>query len=183
MLSVKTPTRGEWVMKTRELTLGALLAAMAILIPAAFAGILTITIPPFTATLMSHVPVFLAMLINPMVAALVGVASAIGFFIKLGLPYVAARALMHAVVGYMGAVMIKKGRSFQTALTATMPVHAILEGLVVIPFIGFDFHKVIVVVAIGTAIHHGIDSVISFAFAKALRLDKYFRAIGIHGTN
>lgn len=170
-------------MKTRELTLGSLLAAMAILIPAAFAGVLTITLPPFTATLMSHVPVFLAMLLNPMVAALVGVASAIGFFIKMGLPYVAARALMHAIVGYMGASMIKKGSSFQTALMATLPVHAILEGLVVIPFFGFNLYKIIVVVAVGTALHHAVDGVISYAFAKALRLEKYFKTIEAPSMN
>lgn len=170
-------------MKTRELTLGALLAAMAILIPAAFAGVLTITIPPFTATLMSHVPVFLAMLLNPMVAALVGVASAIGFFIKMGLPYVAARALMHGVVGYMGASMIKKGSSFQAALWATLPVHAILEGIVVIPFFGFNLHKIIVVVVVGTALHHVVDGIISYAFAKALRLEKYFKTIEANGMN
>ena len=66
-------------MKVKELVLGALLTALALLIPLAFGGILGITIPPFSATLASHVPVMLAMLVNPLVAFVVGAGSAFGF--------------------------------------------------------------------------------------------------------
>jgi niacin transporter len=155
-------------MKTRELTMGALLSAMAFLIPIAFGGFLMVTIPPFTATIMSHVPLFLAMLVSPLAAVMVGVVSAIGFFIKLG-AVVGARALMHAVVGFVGAVMIKKGYSFPVALTAALPFHAVLEGLVVIPFFGFNLYKIFIVVALGTAIHHVIDSVIAVFLANAIK--------------
>ncbi|HHY80897.1 MAG TPA: ECF transporter S component, partial [Thermoanaerobacter sp.] len=66
-------------MKTREITIGGLLAALSLIIPLAFGGVLGIVIPPFSATLASHVPVMLAMLISPATAVFVGVVSAIGF--------------------------------------------------------------------------------------------------------
>ena len=155
-------------MKTRELTLGALLTAMALLIPLAFGGFLSITVPPFTATLMSHVPLFLAMLISPAAAVMVGIVSAVGFFIKLG-AVVGARALMHAVVGYVGARMIKKGYSYPAALAAALPFHALLEGISVIPFFGLNLYKIFVVVALGTAIHHVVDGAIAIFLAKAIK--------------
>lgn len=155
-------------MKTRELTIGALLSAMALLIPLAFGSFLMISIPPFTATIMSHVPLFLAMLVSPMVAVMVGLVSALGFLIKLG-PVIALRALMHAVVGYIGATAIKKGYNYTYALGISMPFHALLEGIVVIPFYGFNIYKIFVVVALGTAIHHTIDSVIAVFIAEILK--------------
>ncbi|MDP3486359.1 MAG: ECF transporter S component, partial [Bacillota bacterium] len=71
-------------MNTKELLYGALLTALALMIPLLFRGWLQIVIPPFTATLGSHVPVMLAMFVSPLVAALVGVGSAVGFLITLG---------------------------------------------------------------------------------------------------
>ncbi|QCX33004.1 ECF transporter S component [Caloramator sp. E03] len=158
-------------MKIRELTIGALLSAMALLIPLAFGGFLMVSIPPFTATIMSHVPLFLAMIVSPMAAVMVGLVSAIGFLIKLG-PIVAARALMHAVVGYVGAVAIKKGYNLSIALAISMPFHALLEAIVVIPFYGFNLYKIFIVVALGTAIHHTVDSVIAVFIAEALKKAK-----------
>lgn len=160
-------------MKTKELTTGAMLAAMAMIIPLAFGGFLSITIPPFTATIMAHMPIFLAMLINPLTAVLVGIASALGFFLKLG-PIVGLRALMHAVVGYIGAVLIRKGFKFPVVLAITMPIHALLEAIVVIPFFGFNIYKICIVVAVGTALHHTVDSIISVAFAGFLRSTHVF---------
>jgi niacin transporter len=155
-------------MKTRELTLGAMLSAITLLITFVFAGFLMVSLPPFTATIMSHVPLFLAMLVSPLVAVMVGLVSALGFFIKLG-AVVGARALMHAIIGYIGAVLIKKGISFPKVLAIVMPFHAILEALVVVPFFVYSLEKIIIVVAIGTALHHIVDSVIAVFFAKVLK--------------
>lgn len=161
-------------MKTKELVIAALLSAMALLIPLAFGGFLMVSIPPFTATIMSHVPLFLSMLISPLAAVMVGLVSALGFFIKLG-PIVGSRALMHAIVGFVGAKLIKRGLPYPAALGITLPIHAILEALVVIPFMGLNLYKVLVVVALGTAIHHAVDSAIAVFFAgvlkKALKLN------------
>ncbi|SHF61442.1 niacin transporter [Caldanaerobius fijiensis DSM 17918] len=153
-------------MKAREITIGGLLTALSILIPLAFGGVLGIVIPPFSATLASHVPVMLAMLISPSTAVFVGIGSAIGFLIKLG-PIIAARAAVHAAFGYVGAKMIQKGYSFPVALAAILPIHAVLEAVVVMPF-GFDFYKAFVVIGIGTMIHHTIDSLIAIAVFYAL---------------
>ena len=42
-------------MDTREVVYGALLTALALLIPLAFGGFLSVMIPPFSATIASHV--------------------------------------------------------------------------------------------------------------------------------
>jgi len=163
--------------KTKEITIGGLLAALSLIIPLAFGGVLGIVIPPFSATLASHVPVMLAMLISPATAVFVGIVSAIGFLIKLG-PVIAARAAVHAVFGYVGAKMIQRGYSFPVALAVTLPIHAVLEAIVVIPF-GFDFYKAFVVVGIGTMIHHTIDSAIALALFYALNPILKFKAVDI----
>ncbi|MFZ5945476.1 MAG: ECF transporter S component [Bacillota bacterium] len=148
-------------MKARELVLGALLTALALLIPLAFGGFLGVTIPPFSATLASHVPVMLAMMVSPFAAFVVGAGSAFGFLIKLG-PVIAARAAMHAIFPVIGAYLIKRGYSFKMVLAITLPIHALSEALVVLPF-GFTLYKAGVVIGIGTALHHSIDSLIALA--------------------
>ena len=57
-----------------------LLIALAIIIPVIFSGIKVI-IGPFTATPASRVPMFVAMMISPMVAIVVGIGSTIGFLL------------------------------------------------------------------------------------------------------
>ncbi len=148
-------------MKTRELALGALLAALAVVIPLAF-GFLRVTIPPWTGTLTSHVPTMLAMFISPMVALAVGLASGVGFLLATGTAYVAARALTHALWGLLGALLYKRGMKPWLVLTVILPIHALLEALVVLPF-GFTLNQAFVVVGVGTAIHHVVDSAITLA--------------------
>jgi len=151
---------------TKELLYGALLTALALLIPLVFRGWLQIVIPPFSATLGSHVPVMLAMFISPIVAALVGVGSTIGFLITLG-PIVAARAAVHIFFPFAGAFLLRKGRKPWQVLALVAPLHALGEALVVIPF-GFTPYSAIVVVGIGTLLHHSADAVITLMFSSAL---------------
>ncbi len=69
----------------KELVYGAVLTAVALAIPLAFQGWLQISLPPFSATLGSHIPSMLAMAISPpWVAALVGLGSSLGFLLTLG---------------------------------------------------------------------------------------------------
>jgi len=152
--------------QVHELLYGALLAALAILIPTAFSGWLQVYIPPFSATLGSHVPTMLAMLISPQVAALVGIGSSLGFWFTLG-PVVAARAAVHILVGIMGGVLVRRGYKDIGALTLTALPHACGEALVVMLF-GFDLYTALVVVGIGTLLHHAVDSVITLAIAGSL---------------
>jgi niacin transporter len=126
--------------KIRQMVYAGLLTAMAMIIPIQF-GFLRIVIPPFTATLAAHVPMMLAMLISPPVAAVVGIGSTIGFLIT-GMPAtVVARAATHIVVGYIGAKIIMKNQSYIKAAIITAPIHGILEAIVVIPFIGFNLYQ------------------------------------------
>ncbi len=152
-------------MNTKKLTVTALLTGLAIIIP--FAVFFKVVIPPFTATLGSHVPMFISMLLGPQVAILVGLGSAFGFFLNLG-PLVGARALMHIPIGVLGAYLIKKGMSYTKASIITAPIHGILEALVVIPFIGLDVYKLLVITCIGTILHHGVDAFIANVIIKVL---------------
>jgi niacin transporter len=149
----------------RTLTITALLTAFAIIIPIQF-GFLSVKIPPFSATIASHVPMFLAMLLGPGAAVFVGIGSALGFFMTLG-PVVGTRAAMHAVVGLTGALLIKKGVDFKKVVDFTAPIHAILEAIVVIVLTG-RIEFALVTVGIGTFIHHFIDGTISFALIKTM---------------
>lgn len=146
-------------MKTQKMVLTGLLMALAIIIPVVFGSFLRINFPPFSATLASHVPVFLSMFLGPFAAAAVAVGSAIGFFITSP-AVIAARAFMHLGVAVVGAYMLKSGRSYWTTIIVTAPIHGLLESLIVIPF-GFSLYQSFVVVGIGTMLHHTVDAFIT----------------------
>ncbi len=154
-------------MKSVDVAVSAVLAALALAIPLFFRGTLQIVIPAigYSATLASHVPVMLSAVFGPLVAAIVGIASTLGFLLTLG-PVVAARASTHIVWGVATAIAIGKGMSFSKALFLVgLPIHALLEGLVVIPF-GVPWEGALINV-VGTAIQHVIDSIISILVVKA----------------
>ncbi|MDK2784142.1 MAG: niacin transporter [Bacillota bacterium] len=161
-------------MRVRDIIYGALLTGLSLLIPLAFGNYLRVYLPPFSATLASHVPVMLAMLVSPAAAMLVGAGSAVGFLMVMG-PVIAARAAVHMLFGLAGALLIKQGRSFRTALLASAPIHALGEALVVLPF-GFTSYEALVLVGIGTLLHHAADAVISLAVASSLRLSSFLHA-------
>ena len=162
-------------MRTVEVALAGMFAALALAIPFAFRGTLQFIVPGtgYTATLASHVPVMLSAVVGPLVSAIVGFASTLGFFVTLG-PVVAARASTHILWGVATAFAIKKGMSFPKALfLVALPLHAIPEGLVVIPF-GFTY-QIALFNMVGAAAHHTIDSMISIAVLRAARplLDRF----------
>jgi niacin transporter len=150
-------------MKSREIAIGGLLTALALLIPFVFRGTpLQLVIPTlqYSATFASHVPSMLSMLVSPVVAGMVGLGSSIGFTITLN-PVVGARAFTHAIWGVMGAVMIRRSVPFWLALLVALPIHAVGEGIAV-ALLGPGFHAGMLVTA-GTVVHHVIDSAISLA--------------------
>lgn len=68
-------------MRTREIALGGLLTALALIIPFAFRGTpLQLFIPAFqySATFASHVPSMLSIVVSPLAAAMVDLSSTIG---------------------------------------------------------------------------------------------------------
>ena len=151
----------------KELLYGALLTGLALLIPLVFQGWLQVYIPPFSATIGSHVPSMLAMTISPWAAVLVGIGSSFGFLITLG-PLVAARAMVHIAFGLVGALLIRRGFKLWQALLLVLPIHALGEALVVMPF-GLGWYQALVVVGIGTVLHHAADGVITVVLEGALR--------------
>lgn len=143
-----------------------MLTALAIVIPLTF-GFLKVQLGPFSATLASHVPLFIAMLLGPGAAVMVGLGSTMGFLVSAPL-VVAARAFMHVFVGLAGALMLKKGMDFKKVVAIIAPIHGILEAVAVIPF-GFTMYKILVVVGVGTVLHHLVDGTIAFSLIKALQ--------------
>jgi niacin transporter len=157
-------------MKAKELAIGGLLTALSLMIPLVFGQYFRIYVPPFSATLASHVPLFLSMLISPGVAIMVGLASALGFLIATT-PVIAARAFMHVFVGLAGAIMVQRGMPYYQVLLLVLPLHAALEALVVIPF-GFDVFTWGVVVGVGTGLHHLVDAAISLVLVQTLGINR-----------
>lgn len=154
--------------KSVQTALGGLFIALSLAIPLGFRGVLQFTIPAvgYSATLASHVPVMLSMVLGPTFAGLVGFGSTIGFFITLG-SVVGARAATHILWGVAGAYALKRGMSFSKVLfIIALPLHAIPEGLVVLPF-GIPWEGALIN-AVGGALHHTADSLISLAILKVV---------------
>ncbi len=156
-------------MKTnlKKMVISSLLIAMSIIIPVIF-PFLRVYIPPFSATLASHVPMFIAMFLGPFEAAVVGIGSVVGFLFAIGDPIVAMRASSHIVVGYIGAKMIMKKMSYGKVVAFTAPIHGVFEGLVVLIFTG-NIVLSIVVTGIGTIIHHVVDGLISLPIIRIIQ--------------
>ncbi|HHW07820.1 MAG TPA: ECF transporter S component [Clostridia bacterium] len=157
-------------MKARELALGGLLTAFSLLIPLALGPYLRVIVGPFSATVASHVPLFLGALISPLVAAIVGAASAFGFLLTMG-PVIAARAASHVVVGLVAGLVLQRQKPFYLAILVSLPVHAGLEALIVIPF-GFSVYDWGLVVGVGTGLHHLVDGALTLAVIRLLGLDR-----------
>ena len=88
----------------KRLTISALLIAMGIIFPMVMPRI---TIGPASFTLASHVPVFIAMFISPVVAIAVSLGTGFGFFLS-ATPIIALRALSHLIFAVIGAVILQK---------------------------------------------------------------------------
>ena len=176
-------------MKPRDIAYGAVLTALGIMIPVTFGSTLRVLIPPFSATIASHVPVLLSMLISPAVAVMVGLSTAIGFLLSYGATslgfMITARAATHAIWALAGALMIKKGASYTSALVATAPLHGFLEVVAVLLMamvFGLPLTSgtgvaapdatvatVALILLFGTMAHHAVDSAIAWVVAKAAR--------------
>lgn len=157
-------------MKARELVLGGLFTALSLLIPLVLGPYLRVIVGPFSATLASHVPLFLGAFISPWVGMIVGAASAFGFLITMG-PVIAARAASHILVGWVAGIILQRKKPFSLAILASLPVHAGLEALIVIPF-GFSVYDWGLVVGVGTALHHLVDGALALAVIRLLGLDR-----------
>lgn len=172
--------------KTKDMVTTALLIAIGIIIPIHF-GFLRVMLPPaFTATIMAHVPIFIAMFISPVSALLTSIGTTLGFAFSGLSPVVTARAGSHIVFALVGAFMIKKNANLVAVGTVTAILHALFEALTVYLFLSMGwstaqgdnsyFAIAFYTTGIGTIIHDLIDFVIACiigtALAKAKMLPK-----------
>lgn len=175
--------------KIKIMTIAALLSAIGIVIPT-FSPF-KILLEPASFTLASHVPIFIAMFISPLVGAFVALVTSLGFFLTFP-PVVGLRALSHILFVVIGALILKKQtrilQSFsKTAIFAFLIsiIHALAEVVVVSYFYfggsfqgkslppiyqekGFVF-SVIVLVGIGTLIHSMVDFYIALFIWKPIQ--------------
>lgn len=163
--------------KTKDLVLTALLIAIGILIPMIFTGLpFRIVVGPYSATLMAHVPVILAMFISPVSAAFAAIGTTIGFFFTAPI-IVAVRAASHIAFAIIGVYLIKSGMRAIPLCAVTGLIHGILEGIVVMiffagglstPAAGYSITALVLITVIGTFIHHCVDFAIAYVVAKPL---------------
>lgn len=165
-------------LKTKDMVLTALLIAIGIVIPIYF-GFLRVILPPaFTATLMAHVPIFIAMFISPWSALFTSIGTTIGFALAGLDPVVTARAGSHIIFALVGAFMIKKHCSIISVGIVTALLHALFEAITVYLFLvlgwsvakdGSSYFAVaFYTTGIGTIIHDIIDYIIAAAIGFAL---------------
>lgn len=164
-------------LKTRDMVISALLIAIGILIPMIFTGPpFRIIVGPYTATLMAHVPVIIAMFISPWTTVFTAVGTTIGFFFTAPL-VVAVRAASHIVFAIMGSYFIKKGMKAIPICVLTGIVHGLIEAIVVMIFFmggisnpaeGYSITAMVIITAVGTIAHHCVDFIIAYIVGKAL---------------
>ncbi len=154
------------------LCIGGLLSAIGIMIPMVAPKII---IEPASFTLASHVAVFIAMFISPVMAVSVALLSGLGFLLA-GFPLVVVlRALSHVIFAALGAYLIKRNNYILLSPKTIVPfallisaVHAICE-VTVTSLYYFGTGKttttyyILGLVGLGTVIHSMIDFSIATA--------------------
>ncbi|MDR1892475.1 MAG: hypothetical protein LBQ48_05665 [Oscillospiraceae bacterium] len=174
--------------KLRTMVLSAMLVALSFVI-AGFGFSLPLP-PPFSATLLSHVPTMIACFVSPYAVIATAFGSTFGFLIKFGFGspsawIIAARALSHIVFGLFLYFGLKKGFNQYAAFGCAAPIHALLEGILVagmspllgVPFSGGFIQAVLYVTVVGTLIHHTVDSAVTIAAARALTAAKLIKPL------
>ncbi|WP_368250621.1 hypothetical protein [Enterococcus sp. 2201sp1_2201st1_B8_2201SCRN_220225] len=174
----------------REMTVGALLIALAILIPNVMPKIV---IGPASFTLASHVPLFIAMFFSPLLAAIVAVGTTFGFALS-GLPFIITlRAASHIVFALLGSWYLQKhpetvlvngefkawNWKFQAYNLVMALIHTVAEVLVVVAFNFIDlgnagtydggaFFFFFVLMGVGGLIHSVVDYNIAYYVTAAV---------------
>lgn len=167
--------------KQHFLTLTALLTALAIIIPLVIP--IKLIIPPASYTLASHVPIFLAMFLSPLMTFFVIIGSTFGFLVA-GYPFVVVlRALSHLGFALLGAFYVKKfpkvldSSKKMLALNLVLAlIHALGEVMVCMVFYsvtvfpqGNAFYLLFCLVGLGTFIHSIVDFYLAQVIFKGLR--------------
>lgn len=160
--------------KNHFLSLTAFLTALAIVIPIMMPA--KIVIPPASFTLASHVPIFIALFLSPLMTLIVIIGSSLGFLMAGFDIIIILRALSHLVFGISGALFLKKfPKILESPVKTTLfniilgIIHALSEVFVCLLYFnstvypsGNIFYIIFVLVGLGTFIH----SLIDFSIAK-----------------
>ena len=152
--------------KVKIMTVAALLSALGIVIPM-FAP--KIYIEPMSFTLASHVAIFIAMFISPLVAVSVALVTSLGFFIA-GFPLIVVfRALTHLIFVTVGALLLKRNNNILLSFKTSVPfallislIHAAAEVIAVsLYYFGegetISPYFLFILVGVGTVVHSMID--------------------------
>ena len=167
---------------TKNMVITALLIAFGIIIPLMF-GFLRVVLPPaFTATLLAHVPIFIAMFISPWSAVFTTIGTTLGFLFGGTDMVVVARAGSHIVFAIVGAYMIKNNKSLVLTGVVVTLLHALFEALTVYLFLSLGLTAVkpgqtflsvaFYTTGVGTIIHSTIDFIVACIIGKALSAAK-----------
>lgn len=159
--------------KIKAMTIAALLSAIGIFIP--MYSPVKFIYEPASFTLASHVPIFIAMFISPVVAVFVSILTALGFLLAGMFPIVVVfRALSHVIFASIGAYILKKNGKVLLSLITAIPfvllvslIHAAAEVVVstIFYFKGQStasyLFTVIGLVGVGTLIHSTVDFILA----------------------
>lgn len=156
----------------KSLTMAGLLTALAIVIPLYMPKL---PVPqPFSVTPASHLPVILAMFVNPFTVACTVIGGTIAFFMSLG-PIVALRAFSHLLFTLVGCYLLKKKYNLILVIFITAILHAAGEVVVVFIFSLFGMADSTVYFLWGvtggiTILHHCFDFALTLIVYKTLRV-------------
>lgn len=169
----------------KQLSIGAILTAFAILIPLMMP--IKIVIGPASYTLASHIPLFIAMFISPATAILVALGSSLGFFLA-GFPIVIVfRALTHLIFVTLGAFLIKRFPSFMDTKRFFLLgiglnlLHGLGEYIVVMALTSGGqtsdtyWMTMLGLVGLGSALHGLLDFSLAYYFWKILKERKIYQ--------
>ena len=160
--------------KTKELALASILTALSVLITY---SPLKLVLPFFTLTLGAHVPTMLAIFVGPWVTVMTIIGSCVGFFLTIPAPnsiIVVARAATHLIFALAGISMLKKNYNIFLIIILTAVLHSLAEGVVVYILTPIILDNATAaytaggIAALGTILHHAIDSAITAPILIAL---------------
>ncbi|HEM4325105.1 TPA: hypothetical protein VB829_001785 [Streptococcus suis] len=169
----------------KQLSIGAILTAFAILIPLMMP--IKIIIGPASYTLASHIPLFIAMFISPATAIFVALGSSLGFFLA-GFPIaIVFRALTHLFFLTVGAVLVKRfpilmdSKRFLLLGIGLNLLHGLGEYIVVMVLTSGQqtsatyWITMLGLVGVGSAIHGLLDFSLAYYFWKILKERKIYQ--------
>ena len=161
------------------LVIAALLCAIGIIVP--IISPIKIRLDPMSFTLGSHIAIFIAMFVSPVVAICVELGTTLGFVLAGFPPVIVLRALVQVFFVVLGAIWLQKkpetlnhwGSTLLFVLVTGL-LHGVAEALVATWFYfggsidqskGF-FTTIVLLVGVGTLAHHAVDFVLSVLIWK-----------------